>query len=97
RFLDPEFADFAGAFKTPTLRNVAETAPYMHTGQLSSLEAVVEFYRKLPGGPRIGRRDPQLRPLGSRVSPRELVAFLRSLTSAPPDDGSELEDDGEGG
>lgn len=82
RYLDLDFADFRGAFKTPTLRNLEQTGPYMHTGQLDSLEAVVEFYRVLPGAPRVGRRDPQLRPLDAGVSTRDLAAFLRSLGSA---------------
>jgi cytochrome c peroxidase len=62
RFLNPDFEDFEGAFKTPTLRNVELTGPYMHTGQLETLEDVVEHYRKLPESPRIGRRDRSFAP-----------------------------------
>jgi cytochrome c peroxidase len=79
-YLDANFAGFVGAFKTPTLRNVARTAPFMHTGQFRTLEEVIEFYRKLPGTAPIGERDPRLRPLARSVSTRELVAFLRALT-----------------
>lgn len=86
RFLDPEFEDFEGAFKTPTLRNVEQTGPYMHTGQLTSLEAVIELYRTLPESSRVGRRDPQLRPLGRSVSTHDVAAFLRALTGDLPDE-----------
>jgi cytochrome c peroxidase len=86
RFLDPDFDDFIGAFKTPTLRNVAQTAPYMHTGQLPSLEAVIEHYKTLPGSPAVGRRDPQLQPLGRSISTHDLAAFLRTLTGELPDE-----------
>jgi cytochrome c peroxidase len=84
-FLNPDFEDFEGAFKTPTLRNVELTGPYMHTGQLETLEDVVEHYRKLPGAPRVGRRDPQLRPLGRSVRPHDVAAFLRTLSGAMPE------------
>lgn len=80
-YLNAGFEDFAGAFKTPTLRNVQRTAPYMHTGQFRTLEEVVEFYRKLPGAAAIGRRDPQLRPLPRSVATRDLTSFLRTLTA----------------
>lgn len=86
RFVNPDFQDFQGAFKTPTLRNVEQTAPYMHTGQFATLEEVVEHYRTLETVPRVGRRDPQLRPLGRSVRTRDVVAFLRSLTGDPPAD-----------
>lgn len=89
RYLDPDFADFEGAFKTPTLRNVELTGPYMHTGQFETLEAVLDFYRNLPGEARIGRRDPQLQPRGGALPIRDVVAFLRSLTSPLPRDSAE--------
>lgn len=69
-------------FKTPSLRNVAVNAPYMHDGQLASLEDVVGFYSTLAGE----REDPPthetiLRPLGLTETERQdLIAFLRSLT-----------------
>ena len=68
-----------GAFKTPTLREVARTAPYMHDGSLTRLADVVDFY---DGG---GRENPgldrEIRPLGlSRQDTRALVTFLRSLS-----------------
>jgi len=68
-----------GAFKTPTLREVARTAPYMHDGSLSTLEEVVDFYDT--GGNDNPLLDRQIRPL--RLSEQEkaaLVAFLRALS-----------------
>lgn len=66
-------------FKTPSLRNVAVTAPYMHDGSFKSLEEVVEHYNS--GGQGHPNQDPLVRPLGLTVEERaELVAFLRSLT-----------------
>nr|MBC8239427.1 cytochrome-c peroxidase [Alphaproteobacteria bacterium] len=41
-------AELVGSFKTPTLRNLTQTAPYMHAGQLSTLVAVIEFYNRAP-------------------------------------------------
>ncbi|MEY3013657.1 MAG: hypothetical protein RIT45_2392 [Pseudomonadota bacterium] len=85
RFLNPRFEDFLGAFKTPTLRNVAETAPYMHDGRLATLEAVVTFYKERPGKAEIGHRDLVLDQIDpSRVATADLVAFLRSLTGPLP-------------
>lgn len=75
-----ERAADAGAFKTPTLRNVALTAPYMHDGSLSSLEAVVDFYNR--GGGRRPGVDRDVVPLGLDPSDQQaLVAFLRALTT----------------
>lgn len=67
-----------GRFKTPTVREVARTAPYMHDGSLSILEDVVDYYDR--GGNKNSYLDPELRPLGlSTAEKRALVAFLRSL------------------
>lgn len=76
-----------GAFRTPTLRAVASTAPYMHAGQLRSLRDVVEFYNRGGDGSGFeGTPDPRIGPpLG--LDDREiddLVAFLQSLTGQPP-------------
>ncbi|MBI4421556.1 MAG: c-type cytochrome [Gemmatimonadetes bacterium] len=72
-------SDDLGAFKTPTLRDVALTAPYMHDGSVATLEDVLEFYDD--GGRRNPHLDAALRPLGLRADERAaLVAFLRSLT-----------------
>jgi cytochrome c peroxidase len=70
-----------GAFKTPTLREVARTAPYMHDGSIAKLEDVVEFYSR--GGRANPYLDPEIRP--RFFSPEEkqaLVAFLRALDGA---------------
>lgn len=74
-----------GAFKIPTLRNIARTAPYMHSGAFGSLAEVVDFYND--GG---GRRKPNydspylhwhIREMGlTGAEKRDLVAFLGSLT-----------------
>ena len=67
-------------FRTPTLRNVALTRPYMHNGSLSTLDEVVAFYNA--GGVPNELLDPLLKPLHLKATERaELVAFLRSLTS----------------
>jgi cytochrome c peroxidase len=68
-----------GRFKTPTLRGVARTAPYMHDGSLATLEDVVEFYQR--GGGKNAYLDPVLEPLPlSTEDVRALVAFLRALS-----------------
>lgn len=68
-----------GAFKTPTLREIARTAPYMHDGSIPTLEDVIDFYDR--GGNPNPNLDRELRPIG--LSPGEkaaLVALLRALT-----------------
>jgi cytochrome c peroxidase len=70
-----------GAFKTPTLRDVARTAPYMHDGSLPSLEAVVDFYSE--GGRANPFLDTEIRTRHFTLDEkRALVAFLRSLSGA---------------
>jgi len=67
-----------GAFKTPTLREIARTAPYMHDGSLVSLEDVVDYYDR--GGNANPNRDAELRPLGlTTFEKQSLAAFLRAL------------------
>ena len=68
-----------GNFKTPTLREVARTAPYMHDGSLATLEDVIDFYSD--GGRANPNLDTEIRPL--HLSPHEkrsVVAFLLSLS-----------------
>ena len=73
-----------GAFKTPSLRDVALTAPYMHDGSLATLEAVVKFYSD--GGRRNPYQDPRMRPLGLTADEQQsVVAFLGALTGRPSD------------
>ena len=71
-------ADY-GAFRTPSLRNVAATGPYMHDGSLGTLKEVVAFYDA--GGLPNPNQDRILRPLHLSAHERDgLVAFLYSLT-----------------
>jgi len=86
RFLNPTFDDFRAAFKTPTLRNVTETAPYMHDGKMATLDDVLDFYSELPGEPFTGHRELTLVPLDFSEQERaDLKAFLASLTAPVPD------------
>lgn len=74
--LDP--AD-RGKFKTPSLRNVAITGPYMHDGSMASLEEVISHYNA--GGQPDPRKDPRITPLQlSTGQQQDLAAFLRALT-----------------
>jgi cytochrome c peroxidase len=68
-----------GAFKTPTLREVARTAPYMHDGSLATLEDVVDYYDR--GGNHNPQLDPELHPLRlDSEDKRAIVAFLKALS-----------------
>jgi cytochrome c peroxidase len=68
-----------GAFKTPTLREVEHTAPYMHDGSFTTLNEVVEYYDR--GGNRNAFLDSEVRPIGLSVSEKDaLLALLRSLS-----------------
>jgi cytochrome c peroxidase len=69
------------AYRTPTLRNVALTAPYMHDGSLATLEAVIEFYDG--GGVDNDGKSPLVTRLGLDAGERAaLGAFLRALTGS---------------
>jgi cytochrome c peroxidase len=79
-----------GAFKTPSLRNVALTAPYMHDGRFATLRAVVEFYavgEAASRGNLIGAREATLAlvPNFTAAEVSDLVAFLEQLTGRLPD------------
>ncbi len=72
--------DLVGAQKTPTLRNVADTAPYMHGGQLATLEEVITHYNNAPTSM---LSHNEAKPLGlRRIEAQQLLAFLKTL-SAP--------------
>ena len=79
--------DLVGQWRTPSLRDVALTAPYMHDGSLATLEDVIWHYNRggaAESGERIGVPAAELRPLmltDDEVS--DLVAFLETLTGAP--------------
>src|SRR6185369_7572133 len=67
-----------GNFKTPTLREVARTAPYMHDGSVATLEEVVDFYSN--GGRLNLSLDADIRPRNfSQEEKHALIEFLRSL------------------
>ena len=67
------------AFKTPTLRDVARRAPYMHDGSIPTLEAVIDLYNK--GGIARPSRSELIRPLGlTEAQKSDLVHFLHTLT-----------------
>ena len=69
------------AFKTPTLRDVAHRAPYMHNGSVPTLEAVIDLYDR--GGIDRPSRDVEIHPLGLSTEEKgDLIAFLRTLTGA---------------
>lgn len=75
-----------GAFRTPSLRNVALTAPYFHDGSAATLADVVRFYNQ--GGKDNLNREWDLHPLGlTEEEQRDLLAFLHSLTGKIPDAG----------
>jgi cytochrome c peroxidase len=73
----------SGAFKTPTLRNVAKTAPYMHDGSLKTLKDVVDFYAG--GGNSNPYLDKEIKTIHLSGQDRaDLVEFLKSLTGEMP-------------
>jgi len=82
--IDPGYFGISGrkedrnTFKTPGLRDVAITPPYMHNGSKSTLAKVIDFYNR--GGDKIGAGN-ELMPLHlNRQEKQDLLAFLRSLT-----------------
>ena len=84
----PDPASQLGAFKTPTLRNVALTAPYMHDGRFTTLEQVLDFYGQdePPNRDRlvgVRERTVDLVPHLSSSQRADLLEFLRTLTSPP--------------
>ena len=84
----PPSASELGKFRTPTLRNVALTAPYGHDGRFATLREVVQFYadgEPAAGGQTIGVREATLK-LVPRLTPEQvsdLVSFLEALSGAP--------------
>ena len=68
-----------GKFRTMTLRNIAETAPYMHNGAYGTLEAVVAHYVR--GGEPHPNKSRRIKPLKLNAAQQaDLVAFLKALT-----------------
>jgi cytochrome c peroxidase len=83
---DPHvMAAYKGAWRTPGLRNVALTAPYMHNGSILTLDALIDHYDQ--GGSPQAPGAPNARIKRLFLTPQEkaaLVAFMKTLTSAPP-------------
>ncbi len=68
-------------YRTPGLRNVALTAPYMHDGSIATLTGVIDYYAA--GGAPHGGQDPRIGPLAIGTDERaDLVAFLKALTGS---------------
>jgi cytochrome c peroxidase len=79
RFMVTKKDEDRGAFKTPTLREIEHTFPYMHDGSLKTLEDVVEHYNK--GGIKNAHLDQRMKPLNlTAEDKRDLVAFLKALS-----------------
>ena len=78
RYYVTRWPEDTGAFKTPTLRSIVETAPYMHDGAFKTLEEVVDFMDQ--GGGNNSNLSPLMRPLGlSAQEKTDLIAFLKAL------------------
>lgn len=83
RYVVTKRAGDQGSFRTPTLRNIAKTAPYMHDGSEKTLKDVVDYY--VGGGNSNPYLDKDIRPLTLTAQDRaDLVAFLQSLTGETP-------------
>lgn len=84
RYAEHQMPQLKNAFKTPTLRNAAITAPYMHNGVFSTLEEVIDFYNKGGGiGAGLAIENQTLPPDELNLSEKEkkaLIAFLNTLT-----------------
>jgi cytochrome c peroxidase len=81
RFAVTEGQELVRAFKTPSLRNVAERAPYMHAGQLTTLAAVIQHYSEAPHSP-FGKTELKRVRLSEKER-AQLEAFLKTLSSPP--------------
>ena len=82
RFAQRKVAILKGAFKTPTLRDIAHTAPYMHNGVYATLAQVIEHYNR--GGEIKENIDPNISALDlSEMEKSDLLNFLNSLTGNP--------------
>ncbi len=77
--------ELIGAFRTPSLRNAIGTAPYMHKGQIATLEAVIRHYNDTPLA-MIGHNEAEFPLSLSRRERRQLEAFLLTLASPLADD-----------
>jgi cytochrome c peroxidase len=83
RFAVTKLDQDRGAFKTPSLRNIAERPPYLHDGSLPTLSAVVDYYDR--GGDANPNKSPLIMKIGLSPPEREdIVAFLKSLSAPVP-------------
>jgi cytochrome c peroxidase len=79
RYLVTKNEQDKGAFKTPTLRNVAQRDPYMHNGAFHSLAEIIDFYAR--GGGAVAGKSPLVQPLELTAQDRhDLLEFLQALT-----------------
>jgi cytochrome c peroxidase len=79
RFMVTHREEDKGAFKTPTLREIEHTGPYMHDGRFKTLEEVVDHYNK--GGIKNPWLDQRLKPLNLTDQDKaDLVAFMKALS-----------------
>ena len=67
-----------GAFRTPGLRNLSATAPYLHDGRFATLEQVLDYYRRPPDKAAVAHELPRALDL-SDASSQDLARFLRAL------------------
>jgi cytochrome c peroxidase len=82
RFAISSLKGDTGSFKTPTLREIARTAPYMHDGRLATLEEVVDYYDK--GGVPNPYLDEEIKQLSLTDQQKaDLVTFLKEGLSSP--------------
>ena len=90
RFTETKTEADTGAFKTPTLRNIAKTAPYMHDGSLKTLKDVVDFYAG--GGNSNPYLDKEIKAIKLTGKDRaDLIEFLEALTGDMPANAGPLE------
>lgn len=85
KFAATEGEELLRAYKTPSLRNVAQRAPFMHAGQLATLSDVIAHYERAPAAP-TGHSELKPLPLSANER-RQIEAFLRTLSgpaAAPP-------------
>lgn len=82
RFLKTKNDNDKGKFKTPSLRDVARTGPWMHNGSFTSLEAVLQHYNDISPGAEMA--DKLLQPLHlSTQEKQDIIAFLQSISAEP--------------
>lgn len=85
-YLDVENTEHVGAFKTPTLRNLSDTAPYGHDGRFATIEEVLRHYNKPSIKPAVGHREETLNEIDLSASEQEsLSKFLKALGSPTRD------------